>query len=456
MIFNSKVFLTAFGIFSLLAIQNAHSKLPQPGEQASKPIPYPQPVGNKASEIDDCLIDKDGCMIPLATQSCSSPLTVTTAAATGNAANNCKMTACGLDSAIARANQCAASQPVGIRFDPAVFPAASIDLSAAGFSTPYLIGGAHPIEIDGGASRVLIKGGNSSQFAFQAKGVGVRFKNLLLQDFTKSALVIGATATDTDIRNVGITSSSSSDDGIRTDAPVAANSPSNAPVFIRPGPHAGEFVAYAILPKDSEIHFYAKSGEEMEWGGLESNLIPNPETGKLEFSPLLDSSKTPIDADSVEVVAGFLSGFAGSDKLAALVKTQGKNISLVRTGLPATFFSDSDGDYLSDDAETAWFGTDKSNADSDGNKIGDYSQVIDPETNVPRAKKNADGSYAFAAGDFSAQVQGQDNAPPPSGDKSGGCMFAPSAQGSLPTSGWAWLAFLPALAGMSWKARKSR
>ena len=354
---------------------------------------------------------------------------------TSDCFSDCKEGHCTLEAAVTRANLCAVTQSASITFDPAIFPATSIDFSAPALPAPFIIGGAHPVTIDGGNSRVLMRGNNTVNYAFQTNSPNVTFKTLIFQDLKKSALVIGAAATNTDVRNVSISSTSSSDDGIRIDTPATANANDNVPVFIRPGPIAGQFVAYVILPKDSDIHFYQKNpgSNEMEWVGLERNLLPDPNTGKLEYSDLLDVNKSLIDQGSMQIVAGLLPGFSAGDKLVALVKNKDKNISFVRTGLPSTFFTDSDNDNLSDDDEIRYFGTDPHNADSDGNKTNDYAQVIDPDTNVPRVKKNPDGTYAFVAGNFTsqAQVQTQNNNSNPSNPnndsgKAGGCMMNPN------------------------------
>lgn len=299
--------LTFLAAFTLLGILSATA--------SANPVYFPI--------IDPCLFLPNGC-----TQDCGQALVVNKAESTGTQADHCRTQSCGIDSAIARANQCAASNSVTINFDSNVFPASSIDLSSAGFTqVAYLVGGSHPITIDGGSSRVLIKGNDIVDHAFQANGPGVTFKNLIFQNFKKSALAIGIAATNTDIQNVSI-SSNSNDDAIRVDSPVSNNSNNNVPVFIRPGPSAGQFVAYVILPKDSDIHFYAKNGNKIEWTGIEYNLLPNPNTGKLDYSDLLDNKQNPIDAGSVQIVAGFIPGFTGTVKSSVSAKTRTKTSAL--------------------------------------------------------------------------------------------------------------------------------
>ncbi|GEM_PF-4948378 len=360
----------------------------------------------------DCQMADDGFMKPFPEkckkQTCDSVVVNQTSDCTFT---SCRQGYCNLTEAWNLAKTCAAPVTITFKVTADSKPSAtSIDTQSFTLSD-----NAHPVTIDGGSSHFIFDGKTSSTNAFTVKGPHITLKNLLIKDYKGPAVKVDASAINFNLLNTTINSSlatAATSDALESSGPNASNT--NVPIFIRPGPLASQYVVYAILPKESEIHFYQKSSNpHIEWVGIEYNLLPNPQTGALEYSPLLDLNGNVIDGDSMQVVAGLLPGFVPGDKFIALVKNKNKNIALVQG--TSDFFKDSDQDFLSDESESKWFGTDPNKIDSDGNGVADYSQVIDPANQVPRAKKNPEGTYAYVPGNFNPLSNQGNPSPTPTG-----------------------------------------
>ncbi len=358
---------------------------------------------------------------------------------------------CGLDAALAMANNC--DVPSTITFEGVT----QIDLAALS-SAPLTVSGKKPITIDGGATRISLKP-KAGVAAFQIDGTSNILKNLVFNgDSTMTAPIsLKDTALDTDIQNIS--------SPVRPFNNVGDQKDFKALYFVRPYVTDGVFVAYALLPKDlpsdktaHAIRAYRTSASNtQDFIGKEAYLevadLENPPMTTLEVSKVLDVTGAEVDAGK-SIYGGILKGFVPTENVLFTVKAPGKNILLFDTNTPLLpLFKDGDGDGLTDAFENM-IGTDPAKAQTDEDSCGDYAEVIDT-TGIPRVKlmngnlqwtglaASVDGTlYANDKSYNVCSLKGQDpgQTPAPSAGSAGCNLSATPATSSV--TGWALFGFV--------------